>query len=84
MRNNPSTSVNQTVTGGAVCNLTYTTGSPGSASVVSGPSHGTLNQVGSLSLKYQASNGFKGSDHYVIKVCDKAGCNTVTYSVTVE
>jgi hypothetical protein len=81
---NPSLSLNQTSTGGAACNLTYTTGSPGSASIASGPSRGTLSQLDPLNLKYQPNTGFKGSDHYTIKLCDRAGCAAITYNVTIK
>ena len=46
---NPSVSSKQTTSGGGVCNLSYTTGSPGTAVIIAMPGHGALTQVPSRS-----------------------------------
>jgi len=82
MADNPHTPLHQTIVGDATCNLTYTTDSPGHASIIS-PPRGNLNQTGDLSLQYRPHPGDK-SDRYIIEVCDDAGCNTITYTVTIS
>ncbi len=84
MRDNPSVTVSQTTTAGAACNLTFRTDSPGNAAVAAGPAHGTVTRLEPLKLKYQPINDYKGTDRYIVKLCDEAGCATVTYNVTVQ
>jgi hypothetical protein len=59
-----------------------------SHTVVARPSNGTLAAIGALRFRYQPRAGYKGPDHYTIRICGKgydgAGCSTITYNVTVE
>jgi hypothetical protein len=59
-----------------------------SISIASRPGHGTLSQVDGSRFRYKPAAGFKGADHYSIRVCGSdnagSGCATITYNITVE
>ena len=87
---NEPVTIHRTIVGGARCVHQYVErGSTfTSASIASGPSHGTLDQTGNYEFTYKPPPGFKGSDEYAIEICGESdsgsGCSTLTYQVTVE
>jgi hypothetical protein len=87
---NDSVSTTAFITGGGRCVHRYRSFSMlqyTSASIVSRPAHGTLEQR-PLRFRYTPQPGFKGTDRYSVKVCGTAtagsGCSTITYNVTVN
>lgn len=52
--------------------------------VVSGPSHGTLEVLGNGNVMYRSERGFQGDDQFVYRVCTTAGvCSQATVRLTV-
>lgn len=53
--------------------------------IVSGPSKGTLGNVGDGSVTYTPNAGYSGPDSLVYEICDSTGlCDTATVSITVN
>ena len=86
---NDSVSTTGVSTGGAACVHAYWTNALRitSLTLAQRPAHGRLD-VGGLRARYTPARGFKGVDHYGIRVCGTgpggSGCSTITYDITVE
>ena len=87
---NDSVSTTGVSTGGAAC--THAFWSNGALRITSHtiaqlPAHGRL-EIGPLRARYTPARGFKGVDHYAIRMCGSgpagSGCSTITYNITVE
>jgi hypothetical protein len=77
--------------GGSVCThrfRSYSTLQLKSASIASPPSNGSLSEIGALQFRYRPNAGFKGVDHYAVRICGTgvggSGCSTVNYAITVQ
>jgi hypothetical protein len=88
---NESLSTTGVLSGSKRCTMrfrSYSTAQLTSASIVSRPSNGTLNEIGALQFRYAPKSGFKGIDRYALRICGNgaggAGCATITYNITVE
>jgi len=78
-------------TAGSACTHRFWSGSSlrfTSGAIVSRPSNGNLNEIGALQFRYRPAAGFKGVDHYAVRVCGKggggAGCSTISYAISVQ
>jgi hypothetical protein len=89
IRSQPAT-IPVTITGGASCahsyvqdNVQFTRGS-----ITAHPRHGKFSQTGSFAFLYQPEPGFKGADHYAVRICGRSrngsGCSVLTYQVTIR
>jgi len=65
------------------CGNGFTSGSKTvftSASIVTTPEHGKLEQIGRFRFRYRANPGYKGEDRYAVKICgtNRAGSGCAT------
>jgi hypothetical protein len=79
-------------TAGSACTHRFWSGSTlrfTSGAIVSQPSNGNLSEIGTMQFRYEPTAGFKGVDHYAVRVCCKgggggSGCSTISYAITVQ